>query len=120
MRFLIDEDVTGQTIKRMSILGFEVASVIDELGKGTKDPAIRRYLRSHLLAGGTVLVTADKEFAGRAGQEGSRLPCLWLRDLYEQEEARVAQLATVIRSEAELSGVRFFMEIRRHAYMVRR
>lgn len=67
-----------------------------------------------------ILVTADNEFAGRCGQEGSRLPCLLLRDLRDQECERVRLLLDVIEREAAVGGSQFFMEIRAKSCIVKR
>jgi predicted nuclease of predicted toxin-antitoxin system len=118
--FLMDEDVDvavgGVLINR----GNDVRFVVQVLGGGSKDPVIRRYLRAMLRQGGFVLVTADNEFAGRCKQPGSRLPCVWLRDLVTEEYARSLELADVMEREADLGGHGFFMEIRARSYIVMR
>ena len=119
LHFLIDEDVVVLVAGELRP-AHEVRFVVDVLGSGSKDPVIRRYLRAMLRAGDVILVTADNEFAGRCGQEGSRLPCLWLRDLRDQECERVRLLLDVIVREGAIGGSRFFMEIRAKSYIVKR
>lgn len=121
MDLLIDEDVVAPVAEYLQERGHNVRLVVDVLGSGTKDPIIRQYLRSqlrdHVLL---VLVTANGEFARRLRQPGSRLPCVWLRDLRALEQPRVAALAEVIEREVELLGEQFFMEIRERSYTVTR
>jgi len=119
LHFLIDEDVVVLVVDELRPI-HEVRFVVDVLGSGSKDPTIRRYLRAMLRAEDLILVTADNEFAGRCGQEGSRLPCLWLRDLRDQEVERVRLLLEVVEREARLGGKQFFMEIRAKSYVVKR
>ena len=119
LRFLLDEDVVAQVRDELAPR-HEVRFVSDVLGSGTKDPTIRRYLRAMLRSEDLILITADNEFAGRCSQEGSRLPCLWLRDLRDTEADRVRLLSDVIEREAVLCGKQFFVEIRAKSYIVRR
>lgn len=120
MRFLVDEDVDIAVGGMLAARGHDVRFVVDVLGSGAKDPIVRRYLRAELRTGVTVLVTADNEFAKRAGQTGSRLPCLWLRDLPAREYDRSLELCDVVEREGAVMGRRFFMEIRGDSYHVRR
>lgn len=120
MHFLVDEDVDIAVGGMLANRGHKVAYVREVLGEGAKDPIVRRYLRATLRMTPIVLVTADNEFARRCGQEGSRLPCLWLRDLYAREHERAVTLVDVIEREVELLGAVFFMEIRSNSYHVRR
>jgi hypothetical protein len=117
--FLIDEDVDIAVGGWLDRRGHDVRYVVQELGSGSKDPTVRQYLRALLAEQSTILITADNEFAGRCSQEGSRLPCLWLRDLVNEFE-RVQLLADVIEREGRAGGPGFFMEIRAKAYIVKR
>ena len=118
MRFLIDENVNS-AIGAFFGREHDVKYVVDVLGSGAKDPTIARLLRTELRSG-WILVTADKAFALKCGQEGSRLPCLFLRDLRAAELERCKELADVIVSEAAISGQRLFFEIRDKSFTVRR
>jgi predicted nuclease of predicted toxin-antitoxin system len=120
MRFLVDEDVDIAVGGMLANRGHDVRYVVQVFGAGAKDPTVRVYLRAMLREGGTILITADNEFARRSGQKGSRLPCLWLRDLPAQEYDRAVELCDVIESEAEIMEDRFFMEVRGESYHVRR
>lgn len=121
MDFLVDEDVVALVSHYLAKRGHLVELVVDVLGSGTKDPTIRQYQRAQLAAGRSlVLVTANGEFARRVRQPGSRLPCLWLRDLRALEQPRVEQLIEVIEREHALLGNQFFMEIRESSYTVTR
>jgi predicted nuclease of predicted toxin-antitoxin system len=118
MQFLLDENV-DRAVGGLIAAEHDVRYVTDSFGSGVSDPAIRSYLRSALKAG-TILVTADRPFAQKCGQEGSRLPCLWLNGLGAQERDRFAELRDVVYREAALAGLRFFMEIRTKSFVVRR
>jgi predicted nuclease of predicted toxin-antitoxin system len=121
MRYLGDEDVDTAVSGLLANRGHDSRLVVQVLGSGSKDPVVRRYLRAMMRKEGDLtLITADNEFARRCGQEGSRLPCLWLRDLNELEYVRVRDLIEVIEREADIMGERFFMEIRAKSYIVRR
>jgi predicted nuclease of predicted toxin-antitoxin system len=120
VRFLVDEDVDIAVGGMLANRGNDVRFVKQVLGGGSKDPVIRRYLRVMLRDEDVVLVTADNEFAGRCSQEGSRLPCVWLRDLVTEEYSRALELVEVIEGEAAIGGKRFFMEIRAKSYVVKR
>lgn len=96
----------------------DVQRSVDVLGSGAKDPVIRAYLRR--AEDTIILITGDRNFAARCRQEGSRLACLWLHDLADQELHRVTELLDVIEREAVLLGRRFYMEIRARSYHVQR
>ncbi len=116
MRFLVDEDV----LSVRDVLGARhgVRSSVEVFGAGAKDPTIRQYLSTQ--DDPEVLVTGDNAFAAKCRQLGSRLPCLWLHDLHDQDLVRVTELLEVIEREGELLGPRFFMEIRLASYRVER
>lgn len=119
MRFLIDEDV-DIAVGGMLADRHEVRYVTQELGSGTKDPAVERYADTQRL----VLVTGDRSMANRLHQDhlrdGRRVECLFLKALYDRESARVAALLDVIEAEHAILGPRFWMEIAESYYRVLR
>jgi len=89
----MDEDVdvaVGSFLAGHHDVKYSVAAV----GSGATDPVIRQYLRVQAPEW-RILVTADNEFAARCSQEGSRLPCLWLRGIGPIELDRVTALMDV-------------------------
>jgi predicted nuclease of predicted toxin-antitoxin system len=116
MRLLVDEDVLS--VLDVFTARHSVRSSVDVFGSGALDPVIRQYLAAQ--AEPEILITGDNDFAKRCRQLGSRLPCLWLHDLHDQDLARVTELLEVIEREAELLGPMFFMEIRAGSYHVQR
>lgn len=116
MRFLVDEDVLS--VLDVFTARHSVRSVVDVFGSGALDTVIRQYLASQTAP--EILVTGDNDFAKRCRQLGSRLPCLWLHDLHDQDLARVTELLEVLEREADLLGRMFFMEVRGGSYHVQR
>ena len=93
MRFLVDEDVDIAVGGLLANRGHDVGYVVQVLGSGAKDPIVRRLRIPASMKGvAVILSTADNEFAARCGQKGSRLPCLWLRDLQALEFDRATDL----------------------------
>jgi hypothetical protein len=112
--FLIDEDITA-VVGRFLGDFHNVRWVTNEFGSGTEDRDLVAWARAR----GAVLVTADRKLA-LSLRESGKARCLFLKDLRTAELDRVITLHDVIvREHAELQD-RFWMDVARTSYLVRR